>query len=53
MNRLFVTIVMYERSWEEVVSSILLETAVENQQIHLLIYDNSTQSHDEPFFSIH
>ena len=50
MNRLFVTIVMYERSWQEASASPLLEKAVKNQQIQLLVYDNSPQSHDEPFF---
>ena len=50
MNRLFVTVVLYEKKWQEVLAAPLLENAIYNKKIQLLIYDNSKKKQEDDFF---
>ena len=50
MNRLFVTVVLYEKKWQESLAAVILENAIHNKKIQLLIYDNSKRKQEDEFF---
>lgn len=51
MNKLFITIVLYEQYWENLLAAPVLEKVLSQDNFGLLIYDNSKTTQSHVFFS--